>query len=71
MRVLLNEARCMESLHQCNSILIDGKELILVLAENPGHFSHVICRSEAEAQSLFEEAFENGYVDLRGFQYVR
>lgn len=70
MRVRLNAPNCAECLYECCSIFIDGGEyLILKLAEEPGHFITVACRSAAEAQSLFEEAFEQGFVDLRGFQY--
>lgn len=71
MKVRLNQPQCRECVTECSSILLDGNELVLTFIERPGHYFHVICRSEAEAHGLFEEACETGYVDLRGFQYVR
>jgi len=69
MRVRLSAPKCAECLYECCSMLIDGEYLILKLTEEPGHFITVACRSAAEAQGLFEEAFGQGFADLRGFQY--
>ena len=67
MRVRLNLPSCMECVYECSSIALDNDHLLLKIVEQPGSYKYIRCRSAAEARGLFEEACEQGYVDLRGF----